>query len=489
MLILRLARELTQMLNHNTALAPLSLDRPAPIAPATIRDLQQRLRGRLLRPGDDEYDDARKIWNGMIDRHPALIARCAAPEDVVAAVNFARDYELPLAVRGGGHNVAGLAVCDGGLVADLSGMKGIQVDPAGQTGRAEPGLVWGEFDRATQTWGLALPGGIQSTTGIAGFTLGGGFGYLSRQHGLSSDNLLSARVVTADGRQVTASPIENPDLFWGLRGGGGNFGVVTSFEFRLHPLGPVLGGMLLYPLARAPEILRYYRDFVAQIPDELFTILNFMTAPAAPHLPERIHGAAMLAILVCWSGPLDAGEHVLRPLRDFGPPEVDLVGPRPYTVIQTMLDAANPPGKQNYWKAAYLSGLSDTAIETMVDHVARKPSALSKVLVSYLRGAISRLPSGESAYIHRQSPFLLNINAMWLDPKDTDEQIGWARDFWSAMQPFSTGGVYVNFLSNEGEDRVRAAYDADTYDRLVALKNKYDPANLFRLNQNIKPSV
>lgn len=454
-----------------------------------IQEFAADVRGEVIQPGDEEYETARHVWNAMIDKYPALIVRCAGVADVLRAVTFARTHDLPVAVRGGGHNVAGNATCDGGVVIDLSRMKSIRIDPLRRVARAEPGLTWGAFDRETQAFGLALTGGIQSTTGIAGFTLGGGFGYLARKHGLTCDNLLSADVVTADGRLVTASPSQNADLFWGVRGGGGNFGIVTSFEFRLFPLGPVLGGMLTYPAARARDVLRFYRDYVTTAPDELFTIPVFSTAPAAPHLPAHLHGKPVLNIVICCAGPPEAGARVVQPLRAFGPPEVDLVVTRPYTEMQTLLDAANPPGRHNYWKAEYLSGYSDAAIDTIVQFAdQRPPSPFSKILLSHLGGAINRVGADETAYIHRQAPFLLNINAMWTDPHESNQQIGWAREFWTAMQPFSAGGVYVNFLSDEGEERVKAAYDPKTYARLAALKNKYDPTNFFRLNQNIKPA-
>lgn len=458
---------------------------------AGIQGVQQfaaSVRGEVILPGEVDYNTARQVWNAMIDKYPAMIVRCVGVADVLNAVTFARTHNLSVAVRGGGHNVAGNATCDGGIVIDLSGMKSIRIDPIRRVARAGPGLTWGEFDHETQAFGMALTGGVQSTTGIAGFTLRGGFGYLARKHGLTCDNLLSADVVTADGQFLTTSASENADLFWGLRGGGGNFGIVTSFEFRLFPLGPVLGGMLIYPAARAKEVLRFYREYVTTAPDELFTIPTFMTAPGAPHIPMHLHGKPVLTILICYAGSLEEGERVVHPLRAFGPPEVDLVGITPYSAVQSLTDAANPRGRLNYWKAEYLTGYSDEAIDTIVDYADRKGSPFSKILLSHLQGAISRVRPDETAYIHRAAPFLLNINAIWTDPRESDKHIGWARDFWTAMQPFSAGGVYVNFLSNEGEDRVRAAYDPRTYARLVALKNKYDPENFFRLNQNIRPA-
>ncbi len=455
---------------------------------AKVQEFKASLRGELIRPGDSGYDDARKIWNGMIDKHPAFIARCTGAADIINAVNFASANKLLVAVRGGGHNVAGNAVCDGGIVIDLTRMKGIRIDPARRTARAEPGLTWAEFDRETQAFGLAQPGGIQSTTGIAGFTVGGGFGYLSRKYGLTIDNLLSADVVTADGRLLIASEKENSDLFWGIRGGGGNFGIVTSFKFGLHPIGPtILGGRLIYPLDKAKEVLQFYREFIAKAPDELDTILAFVTAPKAPPMPEHIQGKPVLAILVCYTGPIEEGKSIIQPLRTSCPPAVDLVAPMPYTALQKMLDAANPPGWQNYWKSEYLKSLSDEAIDTLIDHAAKRPSPMSKMLIANLLGAVKRVGDDKTPYSHRDAPFIINIVGMWSDVTKNDENIKWARDLWNAVQPFATGGVYVNFLMTEGADRVMAAYGKKKYERLAALKNKYDPANFFSLNQNIKP--
>jgi FAD/FMN-containing dehydrogenase len=455
---------------------------------AHIERFASQLRGQLIRPGDSAYEEARQVWNAMIDKHPALIARCADTQDVVASVQFAHAHDLLVAVRGGGHNVAGNATCEGGMVIDLSHMKRISIDPERRIARAQPGLTWGEFDAAAQAQGLALTGGIQSTTGIAGFTLGGGYGYLARKHGLTCDNLRSAEVVTADGRVLRASKTENADLFWGLRGGGGNFGIVTEFELRLYPLGPVYGGMLVHHAARAGEVMRFYREFIQDVPDELFTILVFATAPAVPNLPAVVHGQPVMNILVCYSGDPEEGERIMQPLRHFGPPAADLLGIKPYDAVQTLLDAANPPGRLNYWKAEFLTDYSDEVIETILRHNARRDSPFSKILLTHMGGAVARVPHDETAYVHRAAPYLMNINAMWTNPSESDVQIAWARELWSAMQPHSAGGVYVNFLSNEGEARVKAAYDGPTYERLVALKNTYDPTNFFRLNQNIKPS-
>jgi FAD/FMN-containing dehydrogenase len=456
--------------------------------PQAIREFETHFAGEIVRPWDAGYESARRVWNGAIDRHPALIARCTGLADVQAAVKFAREQGLQVAVRGGGHNVAGNATCDDGIVIDLSPMKEIAIDPAQRIAHAEPGLTWGEFDAATQAHGLACTGGIQSTTGIAGFTLGGGFGYLARKHGLTCDNLLSAQVVTADGRVLTASARENADLFWGLRGGGGNFGIVTRFDLQLYPLGDVLGGMVIYPIERAREVMRFYRDFVRGAPDELFTILALVTAPPAPEVPRELEGKLVLAILVCYSGDPNEGERVLQPLRASEPAAADLVKVTTYREVQTMLDAANPPGRLNYWKSEFFTEYTDEVIETILEHIGRRGSPYSKVLLPHMGGAISRVPHDETAYVHRDAPFLININAAWTDPAESEAHIRWARDYWSAMLPYGAGGVYVNFLNDEGQDRVKAAYDRSTYERLVALKNKYDPDNFFRLNQNIKPS-
>lgn len=458
---------------------------------AAVEEFKSSLRGELLRPGDEGYDEARAIWNGMIDKRPALIARCTGVADVIDAVNFARTNNLLVSVRGGGHNVAGKAVSDGGLMIDLSLMKGIHVDPKARTARAQPGVTWGDLDRDTQAFGLAAPGGIVSTTGIAGLTLGGGIGWLSRKHGLTSDNLLSVDIVTADGRFLTASEDENADLFWAVRGGGGNFGIVTSFEYRLHPVGPiVVAGLILHPMEKAREFLRFYREYAATAPDELTAIPLLRLAPAAPFLPEDVHGAPVVGVAVLYAGPIEDGQRVVQPLKEFGSPLVDLIGPKPYMAHQTMFDAAAPHGNQYYLKSEYLRSLSDDAIDVIATYGASILSPLSLAAFFHLGGAVSRVAEDDTAFSHRDAAFALNIQASWLDPEESDQHIRWTRDFWTAMQPFSTGGVYVNFLSeDEGEDRVRAAYGAANYERLVALKNKYDPTNLFRLNQNIKPTV
>jgi FAD/FMN-containing dehydrogenase len=458
------------------------------IEEAAVPEFRADFRGALLRPGEEGYDTARRVWNGMVDRRPALIARCTGVADVMSALRFGRAHELLIAMRGGGHNVAGNGTCDGGLVIDLSPMKGIRVDPAARTVWAQAGLTWGEFDRETAAFGLAVTGGHVSTTGIAGLTLGGGIGWLMRKYGLTSDNLLSADVVTADGRCLTASPTENADLFWGLRGGGGNFGIVTSFEYRLHPVETVLAGMVLHPAARAREVLRCYREFADTAPDELTTLAVFLTGPPAPFLPDSLHGAPLIAIAACYTGKLDEGERVLQPLRSFGPPAVDLLHPMPYRLFNTFLDAAAPPGLQNYWKSEYLNALSDEAIDTLIAYAGRAPSPMTLTAVLQLGGAVSRVGEEETPVSLRRVPYVVNLMSLWPDPGDAERNIQWTREFSAALQPLATGGVFVSFLGDEGQDRVRAAYAPASYERLVRLKNEYDPTNLFRLNQNIRPT-
>jgi FAD/FMN-containing dehydrogenase len=454
-----------------------------------FRDLASTFRGELIRIGDDRYESARRIWNGMIDKRPALIARCTGVADVVTAVDFARENKLLVAVRGGGHNVAGNALCDDGIVIDLSGLKGLHVDPAARGARAQPGVTWGDFDRETQLFGLATTGGEVSTTGIAGLTLGGGYGWLGRKYAMSCDNLLSADLVTAAGETITATATENPDLFWGLRGGGGNFGVVTSFEYQLHPVGPqVLAGPIFYPFQRAAEVLRSFGDYLLQAPDELAALAGIFAAPPEPVLPSEVHGQLVVAVKVCCTGDLSAAEEIARPLRSLGQPLADLVAPMPYTAFQAAGDEGVPPGLQNYWKSSYLNDLTDEAIHTVVAHAAEITSPLSVIAIERLGGAVSRIGEYETAFGHRNAAFDLRILSLWTHPHESDEHIGWARELWTAMQPFSTGAVYVNNLGKEGEDRVKAAYAPATYERLVALKDRYDGGNLFRLNQNIRPS-
>ncbi len=450
---------------------------------STIQDFKASLSGALLRPAEAGYDDARKIWNGMIDKRPALIARCRGVADVISSVRFARTHDLLLAVRGGGHNLAGNAVCDGGLMIDLSLMKGVRVDPAPRTASAQTGLTWGELDHETQAFGLAVTGGQISTTGIAGLTLGGGWGYLARQHGLASDNLLSVDLVTADGEFLTASAAEHADLFWGVRGGGGNFGVATSFEYQLHPVGPVLAGIVAYPIAKATEVLRCFSEVTSAAPDELASGIIMVTFP---------DGTPVVAMVVCYNGPSEKGERVLKPLRTIGSPLMDQVNSMPYTSAQKLIDGFYPPGLQNYWKSNFLKKVSDEAIDTMVAHCAERPSPTCHGLIEHqLGGAVSRVGREATAFNHRDVQYSFMSIGVCATAAEVPSCVRWVREFWSAMQPYSTGSVYVNYLgqeADEGAERIKAAYGPEKYQRLAALKNKYDPTNLFRLNQNIRPA-
>lgn len=444
-----------------------------------ITHLTKRFEGTVIQPGDTDFDQARRVWNGMIDKAPALIARCGSVDDVKAAVEFARAHELLVAVRGGGHSVAGHGTCDDGLVIDLSFMRAVQVDPHERLAVVQPGLTWGSLDRATQAHGLAVTGGIVSTTGVAGLTLGGGLGWLMRKHGLTADNLLGADVVTAEGQFLHASAEQNAELFWGLQRGGGNFGIVTEFRFCLHPVGPiVLAGWVLYPQEKALEVLRFYRDYAATVPNDLTTIVILRRLPRLPTLPPFLRGMPVIGIAVCYAGVIEAGERVVQPLRAFGPPLVDGIGLKPYTTHQTMFDAAQPPGRHNYWKTAYLSELSDAAIDVIVDGARQMTSPLS-VLAVYQLGGAARL--GDAAYC-------VNAAATWTEPTEGQRHISWTREFWAAIEPCSATGAYVNFLGEEGQERTRSAY-RESYDRLAALKNTYDPDNFFRLNQNIEPAA
>jgi FAD/FMN-containing dehydrogenase len=458
------------------------------VGEASLQELEESLRGELIRPADAGYDEARAVWNGAIDKHPAAIVRCAGVADVRQAVEFARSQNLLVAVRGGKHSLPGFSTCDGGIVIDLSGMKGIRVDPAARTAQAEGGLTWSEFDHETQAFGLATTGGLISTTGIAGFTLGGGIGWLMRAHGLTCDNLISADVVTADGELVHASADENQELFWGLRGGGGNFGVVTNFEYRLHPVGPVLmAGPVFYAGDRAEEILRFYREYTRDLPDEATTLVNLATAPPAPFLPEEIHGKLVCVLVGVYAGPVAEGERVLAPLRELGDPVADLMGPIPYVAMQSLLDALYPSGASNYFKAGYMEELSDASIATLAEHHQSVTSPMSEIHVQHVGGAVGRVPADATAFGTRDAEFVLNVIGRSPDSNGFDDAVDWARGCYDALEPYTSGGTYTNFMS-EGDDRLKEAYGQEKYDRLVALKDRYDPTNLFRLNQNIKPS-
>ena len=447
-----------------------------------IEEFRRSLRGDLLQPGDPDYDQARTVWNAMIDRRPALIARCIGPSDVVKAVNFVRQNDLLLAVRGGGHSFAGNAVCEGGLVIDLTRMKSIRVDPIKRTARAEPGAKWLDFDLETQAFGLATTGGTNSDTGIAGLTLGGGHGWLGGKYGLTCDNLISADIVTANGDLLHVNAAEHSDLFWGLRGGGGNFGVVTSFEYQLHEVGPLLAGMVVHPFDKAGEVLRFYRDFVKTTPDEMTSIAGMLTGE---------DGNPVIAVLLCYNGDFAEGERVLAPMRQFGSPLADTVGSLPYTVLQSMLDAATPEGRQNYEKAHFLSQLSDGAIDALTESYGRATSPFCFLAIQQVGGEMQRGAGDQAAYSQRDALFNLVIFSAWEDPGESEVHIKWARDLSAAVFPHSTGGVYINDIgreSEEGADVIQSAFGAN-YPRLVELKNKYDPNNLFRHNQNIRPTV
>jgi FAD/FMN-containing dehydrogenase len=445
-------------------------------------------RGELLAPEDAGYDQARRLWNGAIDRRPALIARCTSAADVRAGIEHARSSGLPLAVRGGGHNVAGTASCDGGLVLDLSPMKEVRVDPGSGSVWAQAGLLWGELDQATQRFGLATTGGIVTHTGVAGLTLGGGIGWLMRRHGLTCDNLLAVELVTADGRLVRVDGRTHPELFWGVRGGGGNFGVVTAFRFRLHRVGPqVLAGPVLYPAEQAGQVLRGYRSWAADAPDEVSTVVNLRLAPPLPIVPERLRGVPVVTVVCCYAGAdPDAGERLLAPVRRLGTPLLDLVAARPYTAHQATFDATVPHGLHYYWRSHYLDELGDGAIDTLADHAWSHRSPWSYTILFQLGGAVRRVPEEATAFSGRGAGYALNVNAVATDGDRFPEQAVWARRTWEAMGPHGNG-VYVNFLDREGNERVRAAYGEATWRRLAALKRTWDPDNLFRLNQNIIP--
>jgi FAD/FMN-containing dehydrogenase len=442
-----------------------------------LAQLREILRGELILPGEAGYNEARRVWNGTVDKKPAALVYCAGSEDVTETVNFARSQNLRVAVRAGGHNVAGLSVCDG-LVIDLSRMKRIEVDRERRIARAEAGLTLGEFDRATQASGLATTMGVNSDTGIAGLTLGGGFGKLGRKHGLSCDNLVAAEIVTPDGRLLRVSPAENANLFWGIRGGGGNFGIVTMFEYRLHPVGPkLLAGSVLHDYARARAAMRFYSEFSRTAPDELSLDAALVTAPS---------GERYFSVSACYSGPIEEAEAAVRPLRDYGTPVEDRIAAIPYLQIQSAGDSVFPAGRRYYWKAQFLRELSDSAIDTLLAVYRTAPSIASLLVLQHVGGAIARVPKNSTPYVNRDALYDCFPISIWDDPADDEVNMRWGRDLWAAMRPFSTGGVYANNLGEEGEDRVQAAY-GENYERLLALKNQYDPQNFFRLNQNIRP--
>lgn len=451
--------------------------------------LANALQGPVVTPDDDDYDEVRAIWNAMIDRRPALIARCHQPEDVAHAVRFARERDLLVTVRGAGHNIAGNAVADGALMIDLSPMKDVVVDTGARTARAAGGATLGDLDRATQAHGLATPVGINSTTGIAGLTLGGGWGWLSRVHGATADNLRGADVVTADGGTVRASDEENPDLFWGLRGGGGNFGVVAAFDFDLHPVGPeVLSGLVVHPYEAAPEVLRMFRDVAAELPREASVWAVLRKAPPLPFLPDEVHGSPVV-ILACFHlGDMAEGERLLEPVRSFGEPIADVVGPHAYADWQAAFDPLLEPGARNYWKSHNFVELPDAALDTLVEYEATLPTLLSEIFLARLGGAINDLAPDATAYPHRDVEFVLNVHTRWEDPADDARCVAWAREFYAASEPFATGGAYVNFMPEDEMGRTEGAYGSNA-GRLAEVKGRWDPDNFFRKNQNVQPAA
>jgi hypothetical protein len=455
--------------------------------PAAVRELERSFRGQVLRPIDPRYDEERRVWNGSVNRFPALIARCAGVADVRAVVRFAQQTGLATAVRSGGHSFPGLSVCDGGIVIDLSSMTGIRVDPDARTARVQAGALLSDLDRETQEFGLAVPAGVVSHTGVAGLTLGGGIGWLMRKHGLTIDQLLAVDLVTADGQFVKASATENSELFWGLRGGGGNFGIVTEFEFQLNPVGPILlAGPIFWPMEDSPDVLRFYREWIANAPDELTTIVFHRRAPALPGVPVHVRGKLVVVVGCCYAGPVEAGEDVVRQLREFGSPLLDLCAPMPFTALQTMLDPSFTPGWRYYMRSCDVAELTDDVIDITAEHALRMTSPRTTFPIFHQGGAVAQVADHDTAFNGRSAGHSINVTAITETAHGFDEECEWARGLWSALEPHQTS-VYVNFLMDEGEERIRAAYGAQKYARLKALKQRYDPDNFFRLNQNIPP--
>lgn len=461
---------------------------PTTVSLTDVQEVAGGFRGELILPDDGGYEEHRKAWNGAIDRRPALIARCAGVADVMAAVKFGRQRGLDVAVRGGGHSFPGHSVCDGGMVIDLSLMKGIRVDPDARTVRVQAGALLGELDRETQAFGLAVPAGIVTHTGLAGLTLGGGIGWLQRKYGLTIDQLLSADVITAGGDFVKASANENADLFWGLRGGGGNFGIVTEFEFRLNPVGPtVLAGPIFWPMSESANVLRFYREWIQDVPDELTTIIVHRYAPPLPVVPKELQGKPVVAVICCYAGPIEDGERVVRPLKQFGAPVLDLCVPKPFVGHQSMFDPSFPSGWWYYFRSCNLAALTDDVIDIIASNAVRMTSPLTAFPIFQLGGAIARVGEDETPFNGRNDGFTLNINATTETAEGFDAEREWSRNFWSELKPYHAS-VYVNFLMEEGEERIQRAYGAGKYARLRALKRKYDPDNFFHLNQNIPPA-
>jgi len=454
---------------------------------ATISSFRASLLGGLVEPGDPSYETSRKVFNGMIDRHPRLIARCADVADVMAAVNFGREQKLLVAIRGGGHNAGGLGVCDDGLVIDLSPMNYVRVDPKKKTVLVGGGALWRDVDHATHAFGLAVPSGIISTTGVAGLTLGGGIGYLTRRYGLTIDNLLAVEMVLADGRFVTVSAKENTDLFWAVRGGGGNFGVVTSFLFKARPVHTDYGGPMFWAMEDAAEMMRWYRGFIAKASDDVYGFFAFHTVPPWPPFPEHLYYKKVCGIVWCYTGPIKKAEKVFKPIRSFKVPVLDLVGPIPHPALQSMFDPLYPPGLQWYWKADFVGTLTDEAIALHVKHAAKLPTMHSTMHMYPISGAASRVKNSATPWSYRDAMWAQVMVGVDPDPANKEKISSWAKEYWNELHPYSAGGAYVNFMMDEGEDRIRATYGKN-YDRLAKIKKRYDPTNLFRVNQNIKPA-
>lgn len=454
-----------------------------------LEPLRASVTGEVIGPSDAPYDAARKVWNGMVDRYPAAVVRCASNADVVAAITFARRYGLPLAVRCGGHSTPGYSTCDDGIVVDLRPMNRVDVDPDARTARVQGGALWAELDSATQEHGLAVTGGRVSDTGVGGLALGSGSGWLERMFGFTCESLISAEVVTADGNIVTASATENADLFWGLRGGGGNFGVVTEFVFALHPVGPIMtAGLLAWDRAQAGEVIRLYRDYMAQAPDQVGGGVALLTAPPEPFVPPELQGQPVVGVVYCYVGPPADGEAAARPLREFGPPAIDLVQPMPYVALQSMLDAGNPTGIREYFKIDWLGSLPDEAIDTVVAHGERLPAPFGQLILAPMGGAVSRSAEQDIALSVVDAPWMYFCLAMWMDPAEDERNTEWARGFARAMEAFGHGTAFSNFIEPDEQGRLRASYGEEKYERLLELKRRWDPENLFRLNQNINPN-
>jgi FAD/FMN-containing dehydrogenase len=454
---------------------------------SSVDQLREAVRGEVIAPDDDGYDSARRVYNAMIDRRPAVVVRPANTADVMAAVRCAGENDLPVAARGGSHSVPGFGTADDAVVVDLSSRRGVRVDPSTQTARVEGGATWGDFDAAAHPFGLATTGGIISTTGVGGLTLGGGIGYLARGFGLSCDNLLSADVVTGDGTFHQASEKDDADLYWAIRGGGGNFGVVTSMEFRMHPVDQIYGGPMFFELEDAKDVLEWFREFIVDAPEQFGAFPAFQIAPPLPFIPEERHGEPFCALVSCWAGPLDEGEKVLSSVRAVATPVAEMVGPMPYPALNSAFDALVPPGLQHYWKANFVGELTDEAIDAHLVHGPKLPVVNSTVHIYPINGAVHRAHSDDTAFAYRDANFATVIAGMWPDPAENDQNIGWVRDYYDATAPLSEEGGYVNFMADDDQGRVRSNYKGN-YDRLAGLKRQYDPGNLFRFNQNIEPA-